>query len=515
MTGQAATPRPGPERAAPAAPPRWRGVILRAVAATVVVAVALGRGHVATAVIVGGIGVALTAVGLASPAASEVLDRVGLAIGRAAGTVVALLGVGLVDLLVSVPARAIGAVRRLGARRSGGSGTWRSRVGPGTAPGALWSADVPGRHRPRRRPARVVTGVAALLLLDVAVGSCVPQPALPPWTQPTEALASLAEPRVAPVLPGPLAPLADAPALADQRSARACLEEADRLAYAYVQFVIRGLVDTAGRCITVAGGERRTLAPAAADVPEIWLLGGSAAFGVGQRDDHTIASELVRQSAAAGTPVRVRNLAVPGDTAYQEALRLDQLLAERPAPDLVILYDGMVDVAAQIAGPTDRATMLPATLVRSTTPAGSRSLWDRWRGASLVARVAHHLRAVAAAEPAAPDQAGSSADADPSEVAEAALGTYARGVHLARTVGARHGVAVVSVFQAVEPAADDRVTPLVLSHLPAGVRDGSDALGDAAATTSFDPIHVDERGAMVVARHLRSLLADTVLGGTR
>lgn len=104
--------------------------------------------------------------------------------------------------------------------------------------------------------------------------------------------------------------------------------------------------------VNVIGGERKTMAPAPCSCTprEVWLVGGSAAFGSGQRDLHTIASNLVRLAAAEGRSVRVRNLGVPGYTLWQEYLLVIGRLA-RPGsrPDLVIFYDGFNDVSDSVS----------------------------------------------------------------------------------------------------------------------------------------------------------------------
>jgi len=109
--------------------------------------------------------------------------------------------------------------------------------------------------------------------------------------------------------------------------------------------------DTTSRHVNVRDGERRVVASECSGCPavELWLVGASSVFGVGQRDDHTIGSELVRMGAARGFALRVSNLAAPGWTIHQEANwvrhRLDA--AARP-PDLVVLVDGFNDVASAL-----------------------------------------------------------------------------------------------------------------------------------------------------------------------
>ena len=98
----------------------------------------------------------------------------------------------------------------------------------------------------------------------------------------------------------------------------------------------------------VVGGERITAAPPSCDCPSFraWFIGGSAAFGVGQRDDHTIASDLVGLAAQDGVSLTVENMGTPGWTLWQEYQGILAKLARGEAPpDLIIFYDGFNDMA--------------------------------------------------------------------------------------------------------------------------------------------------------------------------
>lgn len=104
-----------------------------------------------------------------------------------------------------------------------------------------------------------------------------------------------------------------------------------------------------GQFTNSADGERWTLQLPCEGCPqrEVWLFGTSAAFGLGQRDDFTVASQLVRRAVADGVGLRVRNFAVPGRTQIQE---YEGLLAhfriDEGRPDLVLFLDGFNDVIA-------------------------------------------------------------------------------------------------------------------------------------------------------------------------
>lgn len=115
------------------------------------------------------------------------------------------------------------------------------------------------------------------------------------------------------------------------------------------------LTDFEGRYTNVDDGLRHTTTPpeCACEPRTVWLIGGSGAFGLGQRDTHTIASELVRIARGDDLALTVDNMAVPGWTIHQERMAIEQRLrsgSERP--DLVIFYDGFNDVVGTIISST-------------------------------------------------------------------------------------------------------------------------------------------------------------------
>ncbi len=77
-------------------------------------------------------------------------------------------------------------------------------------------------------------------------------------------------------------------------------------------------VDWRSRYVNVVDGHRVTYE---VDEPDqtVWLFGGSTAYGLGQRDEHTIASNLVRQAEADGHRIEVVNFGVSGYVNVQEA----------------------------------------------------------------------------------------------------------------------------------------------------------------------------------------------------
>jgi lysophospholipase L1-like esterase len=76
------------------------------------------------------------------------------------------------------------------------------------------------------------------------------------------------------------------------------------------------------------------------------MYGGSTTFGLGQRDDHTIASELARRAWASGIALDIDNRGVVGDTHWEEAERLAWDVATLGPPDLVVFLDGINEMQA-------------------------------------------------------------------------------------------------------------------------------------------------------------------------
>lgn len=109
---------------------------------------------------------------------------------------------------------------------------------------------------------------------------------------------------------------------------------------AVLQFV---LDDYDGEYVHVEGLARRSFQPPG-EGPEIWFFGGSTLFGIGQRDEHTIPSEVARRALATGVTIHVSSFAAPSYASWQEVELLRRALATREAPDLIVFYHGANDM---------------------------------------------------------------------------------------------------------------------------------------------------------------------------
>ena len=105
--------------------------------------------------------------------------------------------------------------------------------------------------------------------------------------------------------------------------------------------------DLHGPLITVKDGVRRTYTPPArTDTPRrlLFVFGGSAAWGHGARDEHTLPSWLARVAEEQGDSWEVRNYAESGWVNWQGIVYLLQKLADGERPDVVIFYSGVNEV---------------------------------------------------------------------------------------------------------------------------------------------------------------------------
>ena len=222
---------------------------------------------------------------------------------------------------------------------------WDATWSP-TAPGSTWtaSADSAGPSRRawlptppvrtwpwRRRAARAAVRLALVIgLLAFAVQSVRSRSSQPP--------ASLVHATA----------MADAAYWPDLIRAQDALRANMGLgSYVYEQ------PDVASRYLNIEGGHRVTWKPPAASACrplEVWMFGGSTMFGEGQRDEHTVPSELARAAWEDGVALDVTNFGQLGDPHWVEARRLAEALGTSDdRPDLVLFYDGANEVITRIS----------------------------------------------------------------------------------------------------------------------------------------------------------------------
>lgn len=239
----------------------------------------------------------------------------------------------------------------------------------------------------------------------------------------------------------------------------------------------------------------------------VWMLGGSAMFGEGQRDERTIASQVARLAHDDGLAVEVRNLAVPGDTLLLEARRLElRLLETGERPDLVTFYDGYNELAVR--------RML------NDHGLGDRRLAEGWIDASVYRVLDDVVRG--ARGPMDRLLVDDSIEVEPQargprlapeEVARRALRQYEASREVAERVVGDRGLEAVWFYQPTLASRDSAVPgePSFAAeldvaenwfreHLPPGTVDLSGALDAVRQPLYYDEVHTNERGAAEVAR---------------
>ena len=104
--------------------------------------------------------------------------------------------------------------------------------------------------------------------------------------------------------------------------------------------------DVRGQFINIKDGVRATYRPRSAGPrpKRIFLFGGSALWGYGARDDHTIPSELARLAEGEGRNWIFVNRGQLAHVSWQNVAALSDLCAAGDIPDAVVFYNGANEV---------------------------------------------------------------------------------------------------------------------------------------------------------------------------
>ena len=324
-------------------------------------------------------------------------------------------------------------------------------------------------------------------------------------------------------------PRVDHPALADAPWADRYFAELEALEFTYVPFIGAREATVRGRYVSSSEGIRGSYEPQGArrdDAPEVWFFGGSALWGEGQRDRHTIPSEVARLAVAEGTPVRVVNYGLRGYTALQEVLLFEQEVTRRGAPDLAVFYHGFNELSTQTAAPENlgaqptifqlevTADAFRRAPARPGQVAGSEpSVRQEYVQTSALHKLWREVQALATIPPAGADEPFYVPPAD--EMAEAvdhAEAIYRRTMALLDHVAAAHRVPTAVFWQPTAlwlPYEDltERVATI------AGGVDLSAVLDQASTPVFLDGVHTNELGARLVAEAMWPAVGDRLAAG--
>ena len=281
-----------------------------------------------------------------------------------------------------------------------------------------------------------------------------------------------------------------------------------------------GMIDVSSRWVNVRDGERVTWQPPPCDscpTRTVWMYGGSTTLGIGQRDEHTVASELARAAWADGVRLNVVNRGILGELQWEEAQRFAWDVERQPAPDAVVFLDGFNEIAgAEVRDSFGKG--LDGNPVDWSAEATLRDYTDFMKPFRIVPEYFRSTPDGAQVNPRPPVPA-----ADPETLGNYALELYDRGRPVARDAAARHGVEPVWYWQPTryarpqiegEPApADDlaafrrQAYATARAGLPADVVDLTDIFTVEDGPLFFDDSHSNERAAAITGQAMWADLA--------
>jgi len=459
----------------------------RAIVPTVVAVLAVRSGYHRLPYLLGAAAFGIFLLSLVAPRQCQAVER---QITRVAGLVLVTGVLLLVEAVIILPASLVALVVRwdplTGERRRSGP-RWderhrRARRGPaqrafGTEPRAT---------RGGRRRGRVASGIAVAVVIVAAVVITRDVEPKAPSLGPTGFFLPIAYP--------------DEPWVASLWRSGAPLAIHPTLGWT--------IANTQSRYNNVRGSVRRSFEPPAPR-RTVWFLGGSTLYGLGQRDVHTIPSEVGRLASAAGMPIKVVNFGVPAYLNWQEVSLIGLRLSQGARPDLIVFYDGFNEVkAAQARGAAGMRDLdVPGNAYQDEFEAGVHTIAPEPRDG----RPATRAQRIAAATK-----------------------TYGHSVDLGRRIAASYGVPVMfysqpwmwttsprpwdaevnraNSFGAGYIEDETAVAAGFRKGLPPGVVDLGDALDGVDEPVFWDGVHTNEVGAKVVAAAMWRTLAARVRG---
>ena len=279
------------------------------------------------------------------------------------------------------------------------------------------------------------------------------------------------------------------------------------------------LRDAHSRYVNVVDGARTSWTPAACDCRRlvVWVYGGSTTFGIGQRDEHTIPSELARLASEDGIAIDVVNRGVPGDLHWMEANRFAWDIAVNDPPDLVVFYDGINEMMAAFqAQDTGRSTSMTAPIDPTMEKLGDRDLAQfGYQGSNPADGPAD----------AAVDPPKALPTVEAEEFGAMAAKRYEASRTASRALAEAEGVPVAWFWQPSlytrthkvegepddDPAGDEfneAIWASARDHLADDVVDLTPTLEDRDVGVFFDGMHTNELGSRLVAEGMYRSLRD-------
>lgn len=496
--------------------PAGKWTPLRPAAAFVVAATLWWSGHPLPAGVVAAVAVGVVAVHVLGPKVSSRLEELIAQITRPIATVAAALVAGALQLLVFTPVALMARVLGRDLLRTAQAGSyWVDRE---ARPGRdlqrrQFAIDVPPAGATRSGGVfglvrSTVVILSAALVLNLSAGLAV------------ERLTG-AGGQTRHYLP------LDAPALAGQPWVVEFDAEFLRLRGHWDPMMGFVRNDFAGRHINIRDMARHTYAPSIrSDVerPQVFFFGGSTTFGTGQRDLHTIPSEVARLAAADGQPVEVVNYGQSGFVIWQEVELLERLLTTGNVPDVAVFYDGANEISTQISELSDEPGYPQVPEVRSRLRGEPlvRRLYDSYARHSAIHKLRNRIRG-RPTQPPAPTTALTEARA------RNAANLHGRAVGFVERLADAYGFRAVFFWQ---PTVFDKDAgeEAVMSSAETNTEDWGDAYRAATTQISepvidltdvldgiidpvfFDRVHTNEQGATAVAEAMYAPITAAIRG---
>jgi lysophospholipase L1-like esterase len=274
------------------------------------------------------------------------------------------------------------------------------------------------------------------------------------------------------------------------------------------------MLDADSDFISVRDGARTTWSPPDCDCPRfsVRFYGSATGLGLGQRDDHTIPSELAKAAWADGVALDVVNRGMPGDQHWQQADRLGWDLTRYPVPDGVIFYSGVSEVNGGIwLGRTGQGDV-----DRPSDPMAEGFLNDE-----LIRNAIRQALTGGEEQPRPPEglnvpPSSTVPEMGPTQIGELVADRYAHSLPMSRDLVDLYDITALWVWEpmrlsrplaAGEPAfPEDEQTRTVVEtakeNLPDGVLDLSGALSSDPRPFFWDDVHHNEEAAVIVAARL-------------
>lgn len=273
---------------------------------------------------------------------------------------------------------------------------------------------------------------------------------------------------------------------------------------------------------TVIDGARRTWSPPPCGCQRrtVWMYGSATGFGLGQRDDHTIASELAKLAWRDGIALDITNRGVPGDQLGGQINRLAWDLSQGPQPDLVVHLAGWSDLNA--------ANWLNSHGMGNVAQAIDTVALGFFADETVQRTIKQALGAGRARPPRPPGisvEDPSVAVGGPETVAAIAIDRFERALTMGRSLASARGLETFWFWEpmrlarpvaAGEPTRPDDafnrdVIELTRERLPADVVDISDRLDPSEGPMFFDDSHYNERGAGAAAESIYAALRPALM----